>query len=73
MHPLLFYPNIWIGLRDPYEIIGAGAGFLFSWQGNTKLLIGRQNDDGELVQVISDSMLIAIPKYVVVNMKCFGN
>ncbi|KAE9389611.1 hypothetical protein BT96DRAFT_834619 [Gymnopus androsaceus JB14] len=50
------------GLCDPYEIIGAGAGFLFLWQGNTKLLIGRKNEEGELVQVISDSMLIAIPK-----------
>ncbi|KIK68037.1 hypothetical protein GYMLUDRAFT_238205 [Collybiopsis luxurians FD-317 M1] len=49
------------GLRDPYEIVGVGAGFLYSWQGHTKLLIGRQNDSGELVQVISDSMLIAIP------------
>ncbi|KAF5390524.1 hypothetical protein D9757_002702 [Collybiopsis confluens] len=49
------------GLRDPYEIIGYGAGFLYSWQGHTKLLIGRKNNDGELVQIISDSMLIAIP------------
>ncbi|KAJ3799089.1 golgi-body localization protein domain-containing protein [Lentinula aff. detonsa] len=49
------------GLRDPYEIIGVGAGFLYSWKGHTKLLIGRKNDDGELIQVISDSMLIAIP------------
>ncbi|KAF8826840.1 hypothetical protein HHX47_DHR5000618 [Lentinula edodes] len=49
------------GLRDPYEIIDVGAGFLYSWQGHTKLLIGRKNDDGELIQVISDSMVIAIP------------
>ncbi|KAJ3774447.1 golgi-body localization protein domain-containing protein [Lentinula raphanica] len=49
------------GLRDPYDLIGVGAGFLYCWKGHTKLLIGRKNDDGELIQVFSDSMLIAIP------------
>ncbi|PBK72706.1 hypothetical protein ARMSODRAFT_953107 [Armillaria solidipes] len=51
------------GLRDPHEILGKGAGFALSWQGNAKLLIGRHNDDKELVQVISDSMMIVIPNF----------
>lgn len=51
------------GLRDPHEILGKGAGFALSWQGNVKLLIGRHNDDKELVQVISDSMMIVIPNF----------
>ncbi|RDB22829.1 hypothetical protein Hypma_010076 [Hypsizygus marmoreus] len=49
------------GSRDPYVLADEGAGFVLSFQGNTKLLIGRKNDDGELIQVISDSMFIAIP------------
>ncbi|KAJ7180202.1 golgi-body localization protein domain-containing protein [Mycena crocata] len=51
------------GLRDPYNINGAGAGFVLAWQGNPKLLIGQENDDMELIQVTSDSMVIAIPDF----------
>lgn len=51
-----------VGLRDPYNLADDGAGFVLAWQGNTKLLVGRKNEDKELIQVISDSMLIAIPK-----------
>uniref|UniRef100_A0A0W0FJY9 Uncharacterized protein n=1 Tax=Moniliophthora roreri TaxID=221103 RepID=A0A0W0FJY9_MONRR len=49
------------GLRDPYDIVDMGAGFVLSWRGNTKLLVGRKNEARELIQVISDSMFIAIP------------
>ena len=52
----------YVGLRDPYETRGSGAGFVLAWQGHPKLLIARKNDQGELVQVVSDSMLIAVPK-----------
>ncbi|KAJ7094663.1 golgi-body localization protein domain-containing protein [Mycena belliarum] len=51
------------GLRDPYTINGAGAGFVLAWQGNPKLLIAQTNDDKELIQVLSDSMVIAIPDF----------
>lgn len=50
------------GTRDPYQVNDAGAGFVLSWQGNPKLLVGQKNEDKELIQVLSDSMLIAIPK-----------
>ncbi|KAF7352699.1 hypothetical protein MVEN_01235800 [Mycena venus] len=51
------------GLRDPYNVNGAGAGFVFAWQGSPKLLIGHGNIDKELIQVTSDSMVIAIPDF----------
>ncbi|KAL0070669.1 Protein SABRE [Marasmius tenuissimus] len=50
------------GLRDPYEITDKGAGFVLSWRGNTKLLVGRDNESKELIQVISDSLHIGIPE-----------
>ena len=54
-----------IGSRNPYDIRGHGAGFALCWRGNPQLLIGQPNEAEELVQVISDSMLIIIPKYVI--------
>ncbi|KAG6869279.1 hypothetical protein C0993_000032 [Termitomyces sp. T159_Od127] len=50
------------GSRDPYQLDNEGAGFVLTWLGNTKLLIARKNEHRELMQVISDSMFIAIPK-----------
>ncbi|KAF9268076.1 hypothetical protein L218DRAFT_994841 [Marasmius fiardii PR-910] len=50
------------GLRDPYDISDKGAGFVLSWQGHTKLLVGLKNESKELIQVISDSMYISIPE-----------
>ncbi|KAF4601061.1 hypothetical protein EYR38_005710 [Pleurotus pulmonarius] len=55
------------GLRDPYELAGEGAGFVLSWQGHTKLLIGHANSNNEIVQVISDSMVIAVPSQVILR------
>lgn len=49
------------GSRDPYDLHDAGAGFVFCWNENTKLLVNRENSDKELVQVISDSLTLAIP------------
>ncbi|KAF5344064.1 hypothetical protein D9758_008855 [Tetrapyrgos nigripes] len=60
------YPNLFAkthsGLRDPHDTLTAGSGFALVWEGNTKLLVGRKNEEGELVQIISDTMSIAIPK-----------
>ncbi|KAK7061817.1 golgi-body localization protein domain-containing protein [Favolaschia claudopus] len=51
------------GTRDPYIVNGAGAGFVLAWQGSPKLMIGHSNDDRELIQVTSSSMVIAIPDF----------
>ncbi|KAF8195786.1 golgi-body localization protein domain-containing protein [Mycena galopus ATCC 62051] len=51
------------GLRDPYIVNGAGAGFVLAWQGSPRLLIGYENEDKELIQVKSESMAIAIPDF----------
>jgi DNA transposition AAA+ family ATPase len=52
------------GLRDPYIVHGAGAGFALAWQGNPRLLVAQKNHHKELIQVFSESMVIAIPEYV---------
>ncbi|GBE79683.1 predicted protein [Sparassis crispa] len=49
------------GSRDPYMLDGHGAGFALCWRGDTRLLIGQPNKQGELIQVTSDSMLVVIP------------
>ena len=51
-----------VGSRNPYDIQGHGAGFALCWKGNTQLLVGVPNQAGELIQVVSDSMLVIIPK-----------
>lgn len=51
------------GSRNPYSIDGSGAGFAFCWNGNTRMTIGHKNEDQELLQVISDNMLIVIPNF----------
>ncbi|TFK55958.1 hypothetical protein OE88DRAFT_1731595 [Heliocybe sulcata] len=49
------------GSRDPYELSGHGAGFALCWQGNPRLDIGLANEDKELIQMTSDTMLVVIP------------
>ncbi|KAK0468226.1 RNA pol II promoter Fmp27 protein domain-containing protein [Desarmillaria tabescens] len=51
------------GFEIPTRYLGRAPVFALAWQGNVKLLIGRHNDDKELVQVISDSMMIVIPNF----------
>ena len=58
-----------LGSRDPYDIRGHGAGFALCWKGGPQLLVGQPNEAGELIQVISDSMLVIIPKYVQVLLR----
>ncbi|KZS98046.1 hypothetical protein SISNIDRAFT_449676 [Sistotremastrum niveocremeum HHB9708] len=50
------------GSRDPYQISGTGAGFAFCWQGLPVIEIGPKRSDHEVVRVLSDRMLIVIPK-----------
>ncbi|KDR83645.1 hypothetical protein GALMADRAFT_235956 [Galerina marginata CBS 339.88] len=49
------------GSRDPYETFDAGAGFVLCWQGNPEIRVGYENQQKELIQVMSDGMLIAVP------------
>ncbi|KAI0750742.1 golgi-body localization protein domain-containing protein [Daedaleopsis nitida] len=49
------------GSRDPYDIRGHGAGFALCWKGHPQILVGQPNDANELIQVVSDSMLVIIP------------
>ncbi|KAF9451680.1 hypothetical protein P691DRAFT_757138 [Macrolepiota fuliginosa MF-IS2] len=51
------------GSRDPAQISDDGAGFVLVWRGSTQLLIGYPNDQRELIQVTSNVMLIAIPRF----------
>jgi len=44
-----------------------GAGFALCWQGHPTLTIGYENPDQEIIQMISESMLIVIPKLVTNN------
>lgn len=50
------------GSNDPYSLSDTGSGFALCWQGNPQLLINQKNDQNEVVQMLSDSMLIIIPK-----------
>lgn len=50
------------GSRDPRKIVDDGTGFVLSWNGNPEIRVGYENLQKELIQVLSDGMLIAIPK-----------
>ncbi|UZJ56701.1 hypothetical protein CBS101457_006021 [Exobasidium rhododendri] len=50
------------GSRDPYYILEHGAGWVKCWRGNVELKINFDNEDGEVVQIISDEYLLAIPE-----------
>jgi hypothetical protein len=60
-------PKQFLGSRDPYNLLGNGAGFVLCWKGNPEVLIGQRNQDSELIQVISQSMIMAIPEYAFVD------
>lgn len=49
------------GARDPYALTGFGAGFAKSWHGNVRFLIGLDNVDREVIQIISDTYILGIP------------
>jgi hypothetical protein len=52
------------GSRDPYEVIGHGAGFVICWSGNPRLKLGYDNPEKQFLQVESKEMIFAIPEYV---------
>ncbi|KAG8888038.1 hypothetical protein FRB99_004162, partial [Tulasnella sp. 403] len=47
--------------RDPYYLVGAGAGFVLCFEGNTTLTVGHSAQDKELIQISSDRAVLAIP------------
>jgi hypothetical protein len=51
-----------LGARDPYHTLDSGAGFVLCWQGNPEIRVGYENPQKELIQVVSEGMLIAVPK-----------
>lgn len=61
MHTILSL-NLPIGSPSPFELQDYGAGFALCWRGKPKLLIGQENEQNELMQLVSESMLITIPK-----------
>lgn len=49
------------GSRDPYALSGAAAGFVKIWKGDVKLLLNHENESKELVQILSDKYVLAVP------------
>lgn len=49
------------GARDPYNILGHGAGWVKCWRGNVDIRIGFENKDHEFFQITSNEYLLAIP------------
>jgi hypothetical protein len=49
------------GSRDPYHVVGHGAGWVNCWRGNVELKIGFENEQREFFQILSNEYLMAIP------------
>lgn len=72
--PLLFHGQILLrwnaggelhlylkGSRDPYSVLGNGAGWVMCWRGDVQVRIGFHNEDGEFLQFLSEEYVLAIP------------
>ncbi|WFD01001.1 hypothetical protein MYAM1_003761 [Malassezia yamatoensis] len=49
------------GSRDPYQVSGAGSGWMLIWRDHVEVRAGFPNDDQEFLQIISGEHLLAIP------------
>lgn len=49
------------GSRDPYHILGHGAGWVKCWRSNVELRLGFDNPQKEVFQILSDEYILAIP------------
>ncbi|KAK0563331.1 Protein SABRE [Tilletia horrida] len=49
------------GSRDPYDVVGHGAGWVMCWRDGVELRLGFDNADREFFQVSSNEYLLAIP------------
>ena len=52
-----------IGSRDPYKVIGNGAGFVFCWRGNVSWDIAQDEDPKMFMQLEAEEFLLAIPDF----------
>lgn len=51
------------GSRNPYMVIGAGAGFMFCWRGDVVWKIATEASLKDLSHVDSDEFILAIPDF----------
>lgn len=49
--------------RDPHELVGKSAGFVFCWKNNVTLKIDGTINSKDLVTITSDDFVFAIPNY----------
>ena len=49
---------------DPYSLTGYGSGFALVWRKNVRCEVNQPNPQYEVVQVMSDELLVTIPEYV---------
>lgn len=52
------------GTRDPYNLLGKGAGFVKVWSKEVQWLLGYDNPQGEFMQVLSQDYMLAVPDLV---------
>ncbi|KAF8469216.1 mitochondrial protein from FMP27-domain-containing protein [Kalaharituber pfeilii] len=51
------------GSRDPYKVVGNGAGFVFCWRGDVCWDIARSEDPKKFMQLEAEEFLLAIPDF----------
>lgn len=59
----MYKSNIVIGTRDPYIVVGHGAGLLMVWRNNVQWNIGQDPDPKAFMSVDSGDYLLAVPDY----------
>ncbi|CAO1631545.1 unnamed protein product [Jaminaea pallidilutea] len=49
------------GSRDPYSVMGNGAGWVMCWRKKVEVRIGYENEDREFLQFLASEFVLAIP------------
>ncbi|CAO3589304.1 unnamed protein product [Absidia cylindrospora] len=52
------------GTRDPYELMGLGAGMAKLWRGDVVWLLGYPNPQQEFTQIFSNSYVLGVPDLI---------
>jgi hypothetical protein len=52
------------GTRDPYTLVGSGAGMAKLWRGNVVWYLGYSNPQQEFTQIQSDSYILGVPDLI---------
>lgn len=60
---LVFQLTAYVGSRDPYSVIGYGAGFVMCWRKDVQWEIHTRDDPKEFMTVTSGEYVLAIPDY----------